>query len=65
MLLQSRDFETIRGLSNRFWGWGREDDELFWRLTTDHPCPLYFTKPKCVDNKQFMMTIKRPEEVGR
>jgi len=60
MLLQSRDFETIRGLSNRFWGWGREDDELFWRLTTDHPCPKYFTEPQC---RAFKMTIKRPEEV--
>ena len=65
MLLQSRDFETIRGLSNRFWGWGREDDELFWRLTTEHPCPSYFAKPECVDgtDKNFIMTIKRPEEV--
>ena len=22
----------VNGLSNRFWGWGREDDELYVRM---------------------------------
>lgn len=26
------DFEAVNGMSNRFWGWGQEDDELCWRL---------------------------------
>lgn len=60
MLLQNRDYETINGLSNQFWGWGREDDELFWRLTTQHSCPAYFPKPQC---SEFKMKIVRPEEV--
>jgi len=25
-------FEKVNGLSNMFWGWGREDDELFQRM---------------------------------
>ena len=25
-------FSQLNGLSNRFWGWGREDDELYMRI---------------------------------
>ena len=24
--------KQVNGLSNKFWGWGREDDELFMRM---------------------------------
>ncbi|RUS86467.1 hypothetical protein EGW08_005782 [Elysia chlorotica] len=32
LLLQSKDFEKLNGLSNKYWGWGREDDEFFVRM---------------------------------
>lgn len=33
ILIMSRDqFQTVNGLSNLFWGWGREDDELYVRM---------------------------------
>jgi len=32
LLLSVEQFEQVNGLSNKFWGWGREDDELFLRI---------------------------------
>ncbi|CAG5128585.1 unnamed protein product [Candidula unifasciata] len=32
LLLQSQHFEMLNGLSNKYWGWGREDDEFFVRM---------------------------------
>uniref|UniRef100_A0A0B7B8W5 Beta-1,4-galactosyltransferase n=1 Tax=Arion vulgaris TaxID=1028688 RepID=A0A0B7B8W5_9EUPU len=32
LLIQSKHFEMLNGLSNRYWGWGREDDEFFVRM---------------------------------
>lgn len=32
LLMQSKHFELVNGLSNNFWGWGREDDELYMRM---------------------------------
>ncbi|PIK55740.1 putative beta-1,4-galactosyltransferase 7 [Apostichopus japonicus] len=32
LLMQSQHFELVNGLSNSFWGWGREDDELYMRM---------------------------------
>lgn len=32
LIMTRRQFEKVNGLSNQFWGWGREDDELYMRL---------------------------------
>ncbi|KAL3864202.1 hypothetical protein ACJMK2_005907 [Sinanodonta woodiana] len=32
LLINNKHFEMINGMSNRYWGWGREDDELHVRL---------------------------------
>lgn len=32
LLMTKRHFMQINGMSNRYWGWGREDDELYVRL---------------------------------
>lgn len=32
LLLTKEQFETVNGLSNRYWGWGLEDDEFFARM---------------------------------
>ncbi|GCB68175.1 beta-1,4-galactosyltransferase 7 isoform X2 [Scyliorhinus torazame] len=33
LLLTKQHFELCNGMSNRFWGWGREDDEFYRRIT--------------------------------
>ena len=33
MLLRSSDYASVNGMSNRYWGWGLEDDEFYRRLT--------------------------------
>lgn len=32
LLMSVAQFEKVNGLSNTFWGWGREDDELYLRM---------------------------------
>ncbi|KAL4232083.1 Beta-1 [Mactra antiquata] len=32
LLLTKGDYKMVNGLSNRYWGWGREDDEFYVRL---------------------------------
>ena len=32
LIMTRQQFEKVNGLSNQFWGWGREDDELYMRL---------------------------------
>ncbi|TSK28148.1 Beta-1,4-galactosyltransferase 7 [Bagarius yarrelli] len=34
LLLTKKHYQMCNGMSNRFWGWGREDDEFFRRLRT-------------------------------
>ncbi|KAK7141527.1 hypothetical protein R3I93_015618 [Phoxinus phoxinus] len=34
LLLTKKHYQMCNGMSNRFWGWGREDDEFFRRLKT-------------------------------
>eukprot|EP00039_Didymoeca_costata_P010552 m.142294 g.142294 ORF g.142294 m.142294 type:complete len:429 (+) comp14876_c0_seq1:80-1366(+) len=57
MLLRHNDFYLINGLSNRFWGWGREDDELYWRLTK-HNC-VYGKE----EEEKCSFAITRPEDI--
>jgi len=32
LLITSNDYETVNGMSNKYWGWGLEDDEFYARL---------------------------------
>lgn len=32
LLLTNKDFEMVNGMSNKYWGWGLEDDEFYVRL---------------------------------
>lgn len=32
LMLTTRDYKKIHGMSNKYWGWGLEDDEFFLRI---------------------------------
>ena len=32
MLIKKEHFELVNGMSNKYWGWGLEDDEFYVRL---------------------------------
>lgn len=32
LLLKNEDFERLNGMSNKYWGWGLEDDEFYVRI---------------------------------
>lgn len=32
LLLKNSDFQLVNGMSNKYWGWGLEDDEFYVRL---------------------------------
>ena len=32
LLVSKEHFKLVNGLSNLFWGWGREDDDFYLRL---------------------------------
>lgn len=42
LLINRKHFELVNGLSNRYWGWGLEDDEFYVRLKDAH---LNITRP--------------------
>ncbi|XP_026681500.1 beta-1,4-galactosyltransferase 7-like [Diaphorina citri] len=32
LMMKNEHFQTVNGLSNKYWGWGLEDDELYVRI---------------------------------
>ncbi|KAG8199578.1 hypothetical protein JTE90_009415 [Oedothorax gibbosus] len=46
LLLTKEQFELVNGLSNRYWGWGLEDDEFFARMKD---AKLIVSRPQNID----------------
>ncbi|XP_071488067.1 beta-1,4-galactosyltransferase 7-like [Diadema antillarum] len=43
LMLKREHYAEVNGMSNKFWGWGREDDEFYHRLTKAN---LQISKPE-------------------
>lgn len=39
-----QQYETVNGLSNSFWGWGGEDDDLYNRFDNSSPFSIVIDK---------------------
>lgn len=82
VLLMNRDnFIQVNGMSNRYWGWGREDDELYVRLlkasikirrpigiTTgkkDTFHHIHDAKKRVRDNKRYFNQTKKTSRMDR
>jgi len=67
LLISRNDFKLINGMSNRYWGWGLEDDELYHRisqanLTVERPEGISTGRTKTF---RHMNSIKRVRDVKR
>ena len=49
LLLNAADFREVNGMSNRFWGWGQEDDEFYHRLKE---AGIKFKRPNVSDDTE-------------
>lgn len=47
LLLTKEQFELVNGLSNRYWGWGLEDDEFFARMKE---AKLVISRPQNIES---------------
>ncbi len=50
LILQTKHFEEIDGMSNHFFGWGQEDDDLYGRLRAKFGQPVRLT-PECTKGR--------------
>lgn len=55
------DFEKINGMSNLFWGWGGEDDDLYGRVKKKG---LKLTRPSMKHGRYTMIQIKHHRSHG-
>lgn len=49
LILTREDFELVNGLSNKYWGWGLEDDEFYARMKE---AKLKISRPKNITTNQ-------------
>ncbi|CAD5117146.1 unnamed protein product [Dimorphilus gyrociliatus] len=65
LLMKLKTYELVDGMSNRFWGWGQEDDELFVRLREKNIQILRPNNLTTTDQNTFLHLhdkIKRPRD---
>lgn len=67
LMLKMKDFALCRGMSNIFWGWGREDDEFYMRMKENN---LPLLRPTGITTgydtfKHIHDKVKRPRDYKR
>ncbi|XP_065056866.1 beta-1,4-galactosyltransferase 2-like [Rhopilema esculentum] len=51
-MFRTEDFKMVNGFSNSFWGWGAEDDNLYFRIMTHN---LQLTRPSMTVGRYKML----------
>lgn len=62
-LMTKQHFSLVNGMSNRYWGWGREDDELFVRLKKSGLLEGYLVDEK--GEKKMKYHVRRPQNISK
>jgi len=57
-LFPKNDFIRINGFNNNYWGWGAEDDDLFYRCKV-FDLKTSFKQGKCLDLENDIEDVKR------
>jgi hypothetical protein len=58
-LFNVEDFVVVNGYSNNYWGWGYEDDDLFYRVTHSG---LFFDSEMIGENDYSLFSVELKEE---
>ena len=56
--MRTEDFKKVNGYSNKFWGWGNEDDDMYNRIMC---AGMEVTRPKMEIGRY--KTIKHKQEI--
>lgn len=60
--ITGKDFRAVNGYSNRYWGWGSEDDDLFWRY---HHAGYKISRPSMAEGRYTMLKHKPSARNGK
>jgi len=60
--ISKHHLQTVNGYSNRYWGWGSEDDDLFWRL---HHNNIKVSRPPLGVGRYSMMSHAKQAMNGK
>jgi xylosylprotein 4-beta-galactosyltransferase len=55
LVMTNTHFEKVDGMSNKYWGWGMEDDELFIRLKDAHFNVKFSVFPRFLSVLRFLL----------
>lgn len=57
------DFRLVNGFSNAYWGWGKEDEDLFWRLIDANltVTRTFQEQPFLMDRTRYTMLGHEPD----
>eukprot|EP00112_Aurelia_sp_Birch-Aquarium-sp1_P021908 Seg60.4 transcript_id=Seg60.4/GoldUCD/mRNA.D3Y31 product="Beta-1 4-N-acetylgalactosaminyltransferase bre-4" protein_id=Seg60.4/GoldUCD/D3Y31 len=60
-MFRREDFDQVNGFSNSFWGWGAEDDNLYYRIKTNG---MNLSRPSMVTGRYKMLKHLDMEPMG-
>lgn len=61
--VSTKDFRLVNGFSNAYWGWGKEDEDIFWRFIDSNltVTRTYQEQPFIVNRTRYSMLGHEPD----